>query len=149
MYLSARFDNWRPSHTYVRLLLLAYAWFWTCIRWQVYLKTYCYIFVLHLLVLGRDKFFTCTYICFKETLFFYFSYKLFNKYFSLSQRTCQFRISVRKQAINSYAHVPHFRNFIMKLGKSLHVYNYRFFWKGLCFSYLISTLSPLHMHKNF
>ena len=33
---------------------------------------------------------------FKKTLFFNFSYKLFNKYFSLPQSTCQFRVSVRK-----------------------------------------------------
>ena len=33
--------------------------------------------------------------------------------------------------------------------KAVHVPNYRFFWKGLCFNYLISTLSSLHMHENF
>ena len=39
------------------------------------LKTYCYIYDLYLFVLGRDRFFT-VYICFKESLFFNFSYKL-------------------------------------------------------------------------
>ena len=33
---------------------------------------------------------------FKEILFSNFSWKLFNKYFSLHPRTCQFRVSVRK-----------------------------------------------------
>ena len=28
-------DNWRTSHMYVCLLLLAYAWFWTCVHWHV------------------------------------------------------------------------------------------------------------------
>ena len=32
----------------------------------------------------------------KKPYFFNFSYKLFNKYFSLPQTTCQFRVSVRK-----------------------------------------------------
>ena len=41
------------------------------------LKTYYYIYMtFNLFVLGRDTFFT-VYICFKETLFFNFSYKLF------------------------------------------------------------------------
>ena len=43
----------------------------------------------------EDSFFTA-YICFKETLFFSVSYKLFNKYFSVPQSTCQFRVSVGK-----------------------------------------------------
>ena len=34
--------------------------------------------------------------CSKETIFLNFSYKLFNKYFPLTQSTCQFRVSVRK-----------------------------------------------------
>ena len=91
---------------------------WTCVCWHVpslfphyfffsvfkillvliilySLKTYCYTFDLYLFVLGRDRFFTI-YICFKETLFFNFSYKLFNRYFSLPQSMCQFRISVKK-----------------------------------------------------
>ena len=38
--------------------------------------------LIYLFFLGRDRLFT-VYICFKETLFFSFSYKLFNKYFSL------------------------------------------------------------------
>ena len=104
------------SHTYVCLLLLAYAWFWICVRWDLHsffllwffkvfkiflaliilycLKTCC-IFGLYLFVLGRDRFFTVI-IYFKETLFSDFSYKLFNKYFSLLQSTCQFRVSVSK-----------------------------------------------------
>ena len=45
--------------------------------------------LIYLFVLGRDSF--CTvYIYFKETIFFNFSYKLFNKHFSLP------RVSVRK-----------------------------------------------------
>ena len=43
---------------------------------MLYCLTYCYIYDLYLFVLGRDRFFT-VYICFKETLFFNFSYKLF------------------------------------------------------------------------
>ena len=43
-----------------------------------------------LFVFGRDRF--IVYICFKETFFFNFSYKQFNKYFSLPQSTCQFRV---------------------------------------------------------
>ena len=66
-------------------------------------------------------FFT-VYVCFRlekkpfalETLFFNFSYKLFNKYFSLPQGTFQFRVSGRKQAI-IYAYVCHFHHFIRKL----------------------------------
>ena len=38
--------------------------------------------LVYLLVLGKEKFFT-VYICFKETFFFNFSYKLLNKYLSL------------------------------------------------------------------
>ena len=30
------FENWRTSRTYVLLLLLAYAWFWTCVRWYLH-----------------------------------------------------------------------------------------------------------------
>ena len=59
------------------------------------LKTYCYKFDLYFFGLGRGRFFT-VYICFKETLFFNFSYKLFNKYFSLPQSTSQFGVSFRK-----------------------------------------------------
>ena len=65
---NAGFDNSGTWRTYVCLLLLAYAWFWTCVRWHVRsffslwffkvfkiflvliilycLKTYCYIFDL-------------------------------------------------------------------------------------------------------
>ena len=64
----AGFDNSRTSRTYVRLILLAYAWFCTCVRWHVHsffpydfvkflqfflvliilycLNAYCYIFDL-------------------------------------------------------------------------------------------------------
>ena len=38
--------------------------------------------LVYLFVLGKEKFFT-VYICFKETFFFNFSYKLLNKYLSL------------------------------------------------------------------
>ena len=107
------------------------------------LKTWCHTFDLYLFVLGIDRFFTM-YICFKESLFFIFLYKLFNKYLSLPQTTCQFKMSVRKQVINSYVYY-----FIIKSWKAAHEHNYKFFWEGLCFNYLISTLSPLHMHKNF
>ena len=58
------------------------------------LKTCC-IFDLYLFVLGWDRFFIVN-IYFKETLYSNFSYKLFNKYFSLLQSTCQFRVSVSK-----------------------------------------------------
>ena len=47
---------------------------------QLYIWPLIYIFVL-----GRGRFFT-VYIYFKETFFFNFSYKLFNKYFSLLHR---------------------------------------------------------------
>ena len=47
--------------------------------------------LIYLFVLGRDKFFTF-YICFKQTFFFNFSYILFNKYFTLPQSNCQFRV---------------------------------------------------------
>ena len=112
----AWFNNWCTPCTYVCLLLLEYAWFWTCVCWDIHsffllwffkvfkiflaliilycLKTCC-IFGLYLFVLGRDRFFTVI-IYFKETLFSDFSYKLFNKYFSLLQSTCQFRVSVSK-----------------------------------------------------
>ena len=82
--------------------LLAYAWFWTCVHWHVrsffpfdFLKfSKCFWFwffknlmlsiwpLICLCALGRDIFFT-VYICFEETLFFSFSYKLSNKYISL------------------------------------------------------------------
>ena len=29
------FDNWSTLRSYVHLLLLAYAWFWTCVRWHL------------------------------------------------------------------------------------------------------------------
>ena len=109
------FNNWHMSRTYARLLLMAYAWFWTCVRWHLrsffpydFLKFSKFsgswnfillkkllLYIWPLFVLGRDRFFTL-YICFKETLLFDFSYKLFKKYFFLPQSTCQFRMSVRK-----------------------------------------------------
>ena len=113
---SPGFNNWHMLPMYVCLLLLPYAWFWTCVHWEVHsffslwffkvfkiflalmilycLKT-CYIFDLYLLVLARDRFFTAN-IYFKETLFSDFSYKLFNKYSSLLQSTCWFRASISK-----------------------------------------------------
>ena len=33
--LQFMFDNLCTSRTYVSLLLLAYAWFWTCVPWHV------------------------------------------------------------------------------------------------------------------
>ena len=39
---------------------------------------------MYLFGLGRNRFST-VYICFKETLFFNFSYKPFNEYFSLAR----------------------------------------------------------------
>ena len=114
------FDNWHTSRTYVGLVLLAYALFWTCVRWLVgsffpydFLKSsnfsgsYYFIMVknlllyirslLYLFVLWKDRFFTAC-ICFKETLFSNFSCTLFNKYFSLLQSTFQFRVSVQRLA---------------------------------------------------
>ena len=51
--------------------------------------------LIYMFDLGSGRFFT-VYICFTETLFFNFSYKLFNKYFSLCQSLCQFGLSVTK-----------------------------------------------------
>ena len=92
------------SRTYVRLPLLVYADF-LCYDFLVskiflaliiiYCLKTCCIFDLNLFFLRRDRFFTAN-IYFKKTLFFDFLYKLFNKYFSLLQRTCQFRVSVSK-----------------------------------------------------
>ena len=48
---------------------------------MLYILTLIYLFLL-----GRDRFFT-VYICFKETLFSNFTYKLLNKYFFLLQST--------------------------------------------------------------
>ena len=133
-------------HMYVCLLLLAYAWFWTCVWWDVHsffllwffkvfkiflapiilycLKTCC-IFYLYLFVFGWDRFFTVI-VYFKETLFSEFLYKLSDKYFSLLQSTCQFRVSVSKITgfklsnlglwiVNRFWYVPnqkqHFLNF--------------------------------------
>ena len=90
------------------------------------LKTCC-IFDLYLFVLGWGRFFIVN-IYFKETLYSNFSHKLFNKYFSLLQSTCQFRVSVSKisgielsdwgsWSTNCFWYVPnpkqHFLNFFM------------------------------------
>ena len=78
-YFPICFQNFSGSYNFILLKnLLLYIWA-----------------LMYLFVLGRERFFT-VYICFKETLFFNFSHKLFNKYFSLPQSTCQFRVSVRK-----------------------------------------------------
>ena len=144
----AWFNNWCTPCTYVCLLLLEYAWFWTCVRWDIrsffllwffkvfkiflaliilYCLKTCCIFDLYLFVLGRDRFFSVN-IYFKEALFSGFSYKPFNKYFSLLQSTCQFRVSVSKITgiewsksgswiANRFWYVPnqkqHFLNFFM------------------------------------
>ena len=90
-------------------------------------------------VLGRDRFFT-VYIYFKETLFFNFSSKLFNKYFSLPHRalaTNKFRVSLTKYAkigMRMYIIILYYHE------KAVQVPNYRFFWKRLSFNYLISSL---------
>ena len=98
-YEAARLDNWRTSRAYVRLLFLAYAWFWTCICWHarpffpyafkkfqnfsgssnfiLFKNLLLYIWPLFMFFLARGRFFT-VYICFKETIFFNFLYKLFN-----------------------------------------------------------------------
>ena len=62
------------------------------------LKTYCYVFDVQFFVyvLRRDRRCFTGYISFKETIFSNFLYELFNKYFSLLQSTCQFKVSVRK-----------------------------------------------------
>ena len=96
-----------------RVRQLTYVWFWTCVRWDVrtffpmIFKKFSKFFrffknlllyispLIYLFVLGRDRFFT-VYICFIETPFFNFSYKIFNRYFSLPLSTCQFRVSVSK-----------------------------------------------------
>ena len=93
------------SCTYVHLPLLVYADFF-CYDFLVskiflaliiiYCLKTCCIFDLYLFVLQRDRFFTANIYLKKKTLFFDFLYKLFNKYFSLLQRTCQFRVSVSK-----------------------------------------------------
>ena len=76
--LLSGFDSWRTSRTYVRLLLLAYALFWTCVRWHVrsffpydfqnFSGSYNFITfknlllyispLIYLLVSGKDRFFT-------------------------------------------------------------------------------------------
>ena len=89
-----------------------------------------------LFVLGGDTFFT-VYICFKETLFFNFSYKLFN--ISPFSEHLPVQSASKEISDNSYMYVRHCHNFIVK-EEAIHMYNYRRFWKGLCFSYLISNL---------
>ena len=103
----SRVHNWCTSHTYVRLLLLAYAWFWTCVHWHIFSLWFLKVFklflvllfwffknlmlyiwpLIYLFLLRRDIFFTI-YICFKETLFFNFSHKLSTKHFSLRTSIC-------------------------------------------------------------
>ena len=135
-----RFDNWHMLHTYICLLLLVYAWFWTCISLHLcsffpydllkfsgcYLSTSEWVTVLNLtaiyllfnLFIQPCKRRTLYCLCmFKETLVFNFLWKLFNKYFSLPWRTCQFRVSVRKWA-KIVKHICHFYHFIIKLWKS-------------------------------
>ena len=84
-----RFDNWHMLHTYICLLLLVYAWFWTCISLHLcsffpydllkfsgcYLSTSEWVTVLNLLLyicfliysfnLVRDELFT-VYVCLKK-----------------------------------------------------------------------------------
>ena len=131
---------------------MAYAWFWIGICWHMcsffpmifykvfriflvlkicyYLKTYCYIFDL-CFSLKETDFLLFTFIL-KEP-FFSFSFKLFNKYFSLPQSTFQFRVLVRKWAkIVMCIYVI----FIILIA-----HNNRFFWKGLSSNYLISYSS--------
>ena len=59
------------------------------------LKTCCYILDLKFVRLVLEKKDSLLFTCFKETIFFSFTYKLFNKDFSLPQSTCQFRVSIK------------------------------------------------------
>ena len=98
------FDNWRTSRTYVRLLLLAYAWFRTCVRWHVrsfipydflkfsiFFSSYNFILFKNLLLYIWSLIF-CLPLEETDSLLLsfvlkkpYFSvfHKIFNKYFSL------------------------------------------------------------------
>ena len=79
-YLSARFDNWH-THDFGYAYVNAFAHFFPMIfkSFQNFSGSYNFILfknlllyiwtLIHLIVLGRDKFFTI-YICFKETFFF-------------------------------------------------------------------------------
>ena len=82
------FDNWSTWRTHVRLLL-AYAWFWTCVCWPVLsffslwvfkvfkiflvliilncLKTYCYIFDFKFICLSLEETYS---LLFKSLLLF-------------------------------------------------------------------------------
>ena len=60
-------------------------------------KTYCNIVDFWFSCLSLEERFFTVYIYFKETLFFNFSYKLFNKYFSLSHRTLAANLECRKK----------------------------------------------------
>ena len=71
------------THTFISICIIL--GMHTLARMLIF-PTYFLMFSLYLFVLGRDRFFT-VYICFKETLFFNFSQKLFNKYFSLPKST--------------------------------------------------------------
>ena len=67
------------------LTLIYFLWFYRVFKIVLIfiilycLKTYCYIFDLYLFVLGRDTFFI-VHICFKETLFFNFSFFWMGQY---------------------------------------------------------------------
>ena len=82
------FNNWHLFYMYKCLLLLAYALFFKVFKifldllfWFWFFKTLMlYIPLIDVFVLERD-------ICFKETLFFNFSLKISNNYFSLPQST--------------------------------------------------------------
>ena len=129
------FNNWCTWCMYICLILLAYTWFWTCVRFDVCLffpnifklflsfsGSYNFILfknfllyiwpLIYLFVLGRDRLLT-VYICLKEALFFNFSYKLFLNILYV---------------------------FITNFEKAVYAHNYKLLWKGLCFNYLISTL---------
>ena len=91
------------------------------------LKTYCY------------DLFVCPWkrqiLCFKETLFFCISYKLFNKYFSLPQSSCQFRVSKRKWAKIVMMRIVMKKPYVPRI----------IGFSGRDFNYLISILMALRM----
>ena len=86
-----------------------YAWFWICARSHVrsffpdFLKFKTFFWFLQFILFKNLLLYIWAYslvftFVLKKPNFSSFSYKLFNKYFSLSQSTCQFRVSVRKYA---------------------------------------------------
>ena len=106
----------------VRLLLLVYSWFWTCVSWDIcsffslwffivfkiflaliilYCLKTCCIFDLYLFALARDRFFTVN-IYFEETLFFNFSYKFLINISPYFRVFGQFRFSVYKWNIRDW-----------------------------------------------